>query len=224
MTKPDEDTLIENAKRGDLNSFNELVLVYQGQVFALACRLLGDPEDAADIAQEAFLSAFLHIGGFRKGSFRAWILRIATNLCYDALRRRKSRPTSPLEILFTRPHPSEAEEESAIGTSPAANAERRELAERIQQGLQTLPAEQRLVVVLCDIEGFAYREAARIAGISQGTLKSRLSRGRSRLREFFFGHPEHLPPSFRSILGRAFVENRSESPAHGPEDVQDETG
>jgi RNA polymerase sigma factor (sigma-70 family) len=89
----DEEALIQSAKEGDLNSFNRLVLAYQDLVFTQACRLLNDDQAADDATQEAFISAFRSIRKYRGGSFRAWLLRIVTNACYDELRRRKRRPT-----------------------------------------------------------------------------------------------------------------------------------
>lgn len=195
-----EDALIQGAQQGNLEAFNQLVLAYQGQVFALAYRLLGDRDQAADATQETFLAAFQHIDRFHRGYFRAWLLRIATNLCYDALRRRRRRPTAPLESLLAHPESSERhfhrEEDD-----PEAYAERRELAREIRKALDTLPPEQRAIVVLCDSAGFPYAEAAQMLGISQGTLKSRLSRGRARLRSYFLAHRELLPAALRSILG-----------------------
>lgn len=206
-----EEELVQRARQGDLEAFNRLVLAYQGQVYALAYRLLGDAESAADAAQETFLSAFQHIGRFRKGSFRAWLLRITANFCYDVLRKRRTRPQSSLESLSnhspeTRFPAGETEED------PTVRAEQEELAQEIQRALNTLPPEQRAVVVLCDIEEFPYDQAARTLGISLGTLKSRLSRGRARLREYFCERRELLPASVRSIFAsQDFGEPEKES-------------
>ena len=93
----DEPALIQSAQRGDVDAFNTLVLTYQDNLFNTALRILGDEELAADATQEAFLSAFRSITSFRGGSFKAWLLRTVTNACYDELRRRKRRPTTPLE-------------------------------------------------------------------------------------------------------------------------------
>ena len=93
----DEPALIKEAQRGDLDSFNTLVLSYQDMLFNTALRIMGDEDAAADATQEAFLSAFRAIKSFRGGSFKAWLLRTVTNACYDELRRQKRRPTTPLE-------------------------------------------------------------------------------------------------------------------------------
>jgi RNA polymerase sigma-70 factor (ECF subfamily) len=208
-----EENLIQAAQRGELEAFNELVLAYQGQVYALAYRLLGDRDMAADMSQETFLAAFQHISSFQRGFFRAWLLRITTNLCYDALRRRRTRPTSPLEILLTRTEAPELHTHEKEN-DPEVYVEQQELAQEIQHALDGLPLEQRTIVVLCDIEGFPYAEAAQVLGISQGTVKSRLSRGRARLRTYFLERRELLPGSLRSILGG----EESPPPADTPED------
>ncbi len=220
MTVPNEDAWIEAAQGGDLEAFNQLVLAYQGQVYGLAYRLLGDAESAADVSQETFLAAFRHIRRFQRGSLRAWLLRIAANLCYDALRRQRARPTSPLAILFARPDSAALHPLDSGPADPEEYAERQELAADIQRALATLPPEQRLAVVLCDIEEFSYEEAARTVNTSLGTLKSRLSRGRARMREYFFGHRELLPPALRSILGNG-ADSAAPTPAGRPEEVHE---
>lgn len=213
MTEPEE-KLVQQARQGDLEAFNRLVLAYQGQVYALAYRLLGDAEAAADATQESFLAAFQHIAHFRKGSFRAWLLRITANFCYDVLRKQRTRPQSSLENLpaefsEARLPAGEAEED------PAVRAEQEELSREVQRALNTLPPEQRAVIVLCDIEEFSYEEAARTLGISLGTLKSRLSRGRARLREYFCERRELLPASVRFI----FASYDSDEPEEKPDEA-----
>ena len=95
----EEKELIAAAKKGDLDAFNKLVLTYQGQAYNVALRILSDESLAEDATQDAFISAYQNIRGFRGGSLRAWILRIVTNCCYDELRRRKRRPSQPIEAL-----------------------------------------------------------------------------------------------------------------------------
>lgn len=220
MSIPDEEALIRAAKGGDHDAFNQLVLAYQDQVYALAYRLLGNGESAADATQETFLSAFQYLHRFHKGSLRAWLLRITTNQCYDMLRRRQSHPTASLDAVFTQPESPDVYRRRTTN-NPETYAERRELITEIQRGLQTLSPGQRVAVVLCDVEGFSYREAAKVADISLGTLKSRLSRGRGRLREYFFDHWELLPASLRFILRDSLDEQVP--PAGQPEEQIDET-
>ncbi|MGB9724236.1 MAG: RNA polymerase sigma factor [Chloroflexia bacterium] len=207
-----EEELVQRARRGDLEAFNRLVVAYQGQVYALAYRLLGDGEAAADAAQEAFLAAFQHLGRFQTGSFRAWLLRITANFCYDVLRKRRTRPQASLESLPTHPEGRILAGEAV--EDPTAQAEQEELSREIQQALNTLPPEQRAAVVLCDIEELPYDQAAHALGISLGTLKSRLSRGRARLRAYFVERRELLPATVRSIFA---------SP-DSPEEKPDEPG
>jgi len=181
----DERNLIAAARGGDTQAFNQLVLLYQSTVYNLAYRILGDPEAAADASQEAFLSAFRAMRRFRGGSFKAWLLRIATNACYDQLRLKQRRPTSPLNALSERTTPfAESAEE------PENYALRQELSEVIQKGIQTLPPDQRIALVLSDVQGMSYKEIAAITKASLGTVKSRLSRARAKLRDFLLEQNE----------------------------------
>src|SRR5829696_6878117 len=138
----EERRLVEVAQRGDVESFNELVRLFEGRVYTLCYRMLGDAESAADAAQDAFLSAFRNLRSFRGGSFRSWILRIATNTCYDVLRARKRRPTTSLDIETDGGEDSAPLQIADSAESPDDFALRRELAAAIQQGLATLPEEQ----------------------------------------------------------------------------------
>ena len=196
----DEAALIQAAVQGELDSFNRLVLAYQDLVYAQAYRMMGESEAAEDATQEAFISAFRNIHSYRGGSFRAWLLRIVTNACYDELRRRQRRPTTPLE-------PTDAEEEEIesprwladTGESPEERAERKDLDRAIQNCLEGLPPEFRTVVVLVDVQGFDYYEAADVIRKPVGTVKSRLSRARLRLRDCLQGWWELIPAQFRLV-------------------------
>lgn len=192
----DEKALIAAAQQGDLDAFNRLVLAYQNMVYNLAYRILGEGDEAADATQDAFLSAYRAIAHFRGGSFKAWLLRIVTNACYDQLRVKQRRPTASLEaLLVTDPEsgPSLAEE----GERPEDHILRQELNRVIQAGIGTLPADQRITLVLSDVQGFSYQEIAEITDVSLGTVKSRLSRARARLRDFLLAQGELLPARYR---------------------------
>lgn len=178
----EERRLIGAAQRGEVESFNALVRLYESRVYNLCYRMLGDGDSAADAAQDAFFSAFRNLRSFRGGSFRSWLLRIATNTCYDVLRARKRRPTISLNIDEEDGDDSSPLQIADTGEAPDAFVLRRELAGAIQQALDTLPDEQRLAVVLSDIQGLSYDEIALIMNANLGTVKSRLSRGRARLR------------------------------------------
>lgn len=194
----DETALINSAQNGDLDSFNTLILRYQDSVFNTALRILGDEDLAQDAAQEAFISAFRGLSSFRGGSFKAWIMRIATNACYDELRRQKRKPTTPLE-----PENTDGEEMDSPkwladpNMTPAEKSEAEELEHAIQHCLNALPTDFRAVVVLADIQGLDYSEVAAISHVPLGTVKSRLARARLRLRECLRGFEELLPASFR---------------------------
>ena len=196
----EERRLVERAQRGDVDSFNSLVRAYEGRVYNLCYRMLGDPDSAADAAQDAFLSAFRNLRGFRGGSFRSWILRIATNACYDLLRSRKRRPTVSLDLEAEDGDDAAPLQIADTAESPADFALRRELAAAIQQGLGALPDEQRIILILSDIEGLAYEEIAQITNTNLGTVKSRLSRGRARLRDVLKAG-ELLPARYRHESG-----------------------
>ncbi|MBI5298596.1 MAG: sigma-70 family RNA polymerase sigma factor [Chloroflexi bacterium] len=194
----DETALIHDAQRGDLNAFNTLVLHYQDILFNTAMRVLGDEEQAADATQEAFISAFRSITSFRGGSFKAWLMRTVTNACYDELRRKKRRPTTPLE-----PEMDDGEEVETPrwladpGLTPEQAAEADEVEHAIQHCLENLPTDFRTVVVLADIQGMDYVEVAASVRAPLGTIKSRLARARLRLRECLQGFAELLPASYR---------------------------
>ncbi|HNP74727.1 MAG TPA: sigma-70 family RNA polymerase sigma factor [Kouleothrix sp.] len=192
----EERRIVERAQRGDVESFNTLVRTYEGRVYNVCYRMLGDPDSAADAAQDAFLSAFRNLRGFRGGSFRSWMLRIATNTCYDLLRSRKRRPTVSLDLETEESDDAAPLQIADTAESPTEFALRRELAAAIQQGLAELPDEQRIILILSDIEGLAYEEIAQITNTNLGTVKSRLSRGRARLRDVLKAG-ELLPARYR---------------------------
>lgn len=187
---------MEAGQRGDVEAFNQLVRLYETRVYNLCYRMLGDPDAAADVAQDTFISAYRNLGKFRGGLFRSWLLRIATNACYDALRARKRRPATSLQALQEPDDDGVGFELPDKGESPDDVALRRELGAAIQRGLADLPEEQRVVLILSDVQGMAYEEIATITGANLGTVKSRLSRGRARLRDILRAG-ELLPSKFR---------------------------
>jgi RNA polymerase sigma-70 factor, ECF subfamily len=194
----DETALIRSAQAGDLDAFNTLVLAYQNTLFNTALRILGDDDQAADATQDAFLSAFKGLNTYRGGSFKAWLLRTVTNTCYDELRRKKRRPTTPLE-----PDTADGEEMDSPrwladpSLTPEQSAEAVELEHAIQHCLDHLPVEFRTVVVMADLQGLDYTEVAVAVRVPLGTIKSRLARARLRLRECLQGFGELLPSTFR---------------------------
>jgi len=182
QTASDERALISATLAGDLDSFNTLALAYQNLVYNVAFRILGERFSAEDAAQQTFIFAFRKLSSFRGGSFRSWLLRIVTNVCYDELCRLKRHPTSSLE--FQDEMGAEIESLKWMvdpGELPEDELERVDLARTIQACIDELPLEYRLVVILVDIQGLDYAETAKTLGLPMGTVKSRLARARARL-------------------------------------------
>jgi RNA polymerase sigma-70 factor, ECF subfamily len=184
---PDEERLVAEAQRGSIDAFNRLVRLHERQVYNVALRMVGQADAAEDVTQDTFLLAYKSLHQFRGGLFRAWLLRIATNRCYDELRRRQRRPADSFEELAFEPRPLWST--LAAGEEPHERAERLELAQALQRALVQLQDDQRLVVILSDVQGYSYDEIAAITNVSLGTVKSRLSRGRSRLRDILRDGP-----------------------------------
>jgi RNA polymerase sigma-70 factor (ECF subfamily) len=193
-----EIALIQAARGGDLDAFNRLVLAYQDLIYNQAYRMIGEEESADDATQNAFISAYNHLSSFRGGSFKAWLLRIVTNACYDELRRRKRRPTVPLEPLDDTGEEVESPRWMIDPADrPEEQVQRNELQKAIQHCLDKLPDDFRLAVVMVDVQGLDYSEAALSMGKPIGTIKSRLARARLRLRDCLNGFAELLPSGFR---------------------------
>ncbi len=195
----DEVALVRAAQKGDLDSFNRLVLAYQEMAFNLACRMLSDDDAASDATQTAFLSAYRSLSSYRGGSFRAWVMRMVTNTCYDELRRRQRHPTTPLEPLDEE---DDEEIESPAwladnSPNPEQTLEQGELDNAVQSCLQGLPDEFRAVIVMVDVEGMDYQEVSTAIGKPLGTIKSRVARARLKLRDCLQGFWELLPVQFR---------------------------
>jgi len=163
--------LIAAHAAGDPRAFGELVHRHRDRMWAVALRTLRDPEEAADALQEAFISAFRAAGSFRAESqVTTWLHRIVVNACLDRMRRRAARPTVPL--------PEAGPGEPATTGDAMADRETR-LA--VKDALAQLPEEQRVPILLVDVEGYSVAEAARVLGVPEGTVKSRCARGRAKL-------------------------------------------
>lgn len=190
-TEPEE-SLVARSRDGDVDAFNQIVDMYQRPMYNLALRMLGDAPAAEDATQDAFVSAFRNIKRFKDGNFKSWLFTIAANRCRDMLRARGARPADSLDAEDTTLDPPSRTE------SPEDYAVRREMGRNIQQALAALPHDQRLAVVLIDVQGLAYEEAAEVMGINVGTVKSRLSRGRGRVRDLLREKPGVLPARYGS--------------------------
>jgi RNA polymerase sigma-70 factor (ECF subfamily) len=199
----DEQALIAAAQRGTLPAFNKIILHYQGLAYNVAYRIMGDSDGASDATQDAFVKAYQRIGQYRGGSFKAWLLRIVTNTCYDALRARRRRPTVSLENEVEGEESDPDYDPRLIDTAerPEAFVMRKELAGVIQVAISQLPADQRTALILSDIEGMDYQEIADAMGTALGTVKSRLSRARAKMRDLLLAHGELLPAQYRHTDG-----------------------
>lgn len=193
---PDEGYLIEAAQRGELEAFNALVLHYQDRIYTLAYRILGEPAAAADAAQDAFLHAYRKISTYRGGAFYGWLSRITTNTCYDELRRSKRRPADSIEEL-PGADLDDGPPLMSDSATPEQIAQQHELQQVIRDCINALQEDQRVAMVLSDVQGLNYQEIAEATGATLGTIKSRLSRARQGVRRCLQGFRELLPPEYR---------------------------
>ncbi len=174
--------LVEGAQHGSLDAFNGLVQAYQDIVYRQALWLLGEAEAAEDAAQEAFIRAYQKINSFHGGPFRPWILRIVSNYCIDQMRRAKVRPSIPLDLYNENDDEIETPLWLKDPTLPIEElVERKEQSAAVRRCLERLAPEYRSAIILVDIQGLEYTEAAAIMGITLGTFKSRLFRARLQL-------------------------------------------
>lgn len=199
MNQPITETqLITDAQQGNLEAFNQLILIHQDAVFNTAYRILGGYDEAEDVVQKAFISAYQNIRAYRGGSFKAWLMRTTINACYDDLRRSKRHPAVSLEsnpnddrsldTEFWLPDPS---------PTPQQVSEMKELQQAVQYCLQQLPADFRAIAVLADVDEMDYEEISRVTGNPLGTVKSRLARSRQKLRGCLEDFWELLPLNIR---------------------------
>lgn len=181
----DESRLIEGAIRGNLDAFNKLVIMYQTAVYNTALRIMFDPDQANDLAQTAFISAWKHMDTFKGDSFKPWILRITINACYDELRRLRRHPSVPLEPVSIEDN---EENEDAkwlvdLNPSPVEANETNEIMGEVENCLNRLPYDYRSVLLLIDVQEMDYQTTSDILGKPLGTVKSRLFRARQKMRD-----------------------------------------
>ncbi len=182
--KLDEQTLIQYAQYGDLGAFNLLIDRYQDQLFRIALGLLGDEDHAAGATQAAWISAFCHINEFRGCQLQTWLMRAVVNACYDEIRHQHRRHEVRLPEVNSK---GEEPDVDAWLADPAPEVQDRleadEFEKIIHEGLQSLTPVYRAMLVLIDIEGLSYEEAAIVEGVSLGTIRGRLARARMALRQ-----------------------------------------
>lgn len=175
-----ERDLVRRAKAGEIEAFEELITGYEKKIYNTAYRFFHNSEDASDITQEIFIKVYTSLSKFREGSsFSTWVYRIAVNTCIDFYRK-KREPTLPINEEIAS---SDSGAANRAHLSPEEAIEKRELRDEIQRAIDKLPEEQRMCIILRDIQGFSYMEIGRILNCSLGTVKSRINRGRRALRD-----------------------------------------
>jgi len=188
-----EQLLLEKAKAGDVAAFEELIEAYQKKVYNLALRIIGNADDAADLAQEAFIRIFKAISGFKEqSSFSTWVYRITTNVCLDEIRRRKNRKVISLDEEIHVDDGDLKRQVVSDETGPDEAAEREELRRVVNEAISSLPVEQRTAITLRDLNGMSYEQIAQILNCPAGTVKSRINRARQALKNVLSAKRELL--------------------------------
>lgn len=198
METTSETLLIKSAQHGDMDAFNELALYYQDLLYRIALRVVRDECVAQDALQEAMIHAFRHIKSFRGGNFKSWLARVTVNASYDELRRGKRHNGIPLELFTSDGDEVESPDwmrDPASG--PEDRAEQSELQRALHSCIKSLVPDYRLMVILVDMEGMSYEEAAYVSRVPVGTVKSRLSRARMQLRESLQSYQNLLPATYQ---------------------------
>ncbi len=193
-----DDILVAQSQAGDIEAFEELVSRNERRVFNLAYRMIGNHEDAVDLAQEVFIKAFQAIKTFRgEASFSTWIGRIAINICRDELRRRHRRPTDSLDEKVILHDGEVSKQYASPDPGPEEIYEKTELQQKIQQYINDLTPEFRTALVMRDIGGYSYEEIAEATQSNIGTVKSRISRARNYLKDKLLSEKEQIGLSGR---------------------------
>jgi len=182
-----ETALLDQCRRGNANAFERLVAQYEKKVYNLAFRMVGNHEDASDIAQEAFLKVYTSLDQFRgESSFSTWLYRVVSNACLDELRRRARHRVVSIDTPVSVDDPSPRQIPSN-DPEPGHEIEKAEVQTAVQEGIKELPDDHRIILVLRDIQGLSYEEIAQVLDMPLGTVKSRLNRARLGLRDRLLG-------------------------------------
>lgn len=188
-----EQLLLERAKSGDVAAFEELIDAYQKKVFNLALRIIGNYDDAADLAQETFVRIYKAISNFKEqSSFSTWVYRITTNVCLDEIRKRKNKKVVSLDEDI---HMDDGEMKRQVVSGdpgPDEAAEREEVRRTVNNAINKLPEDQRVVITLRDLQGMSYEEIAKVLALPAGTVKSRINRARLALKNALSSERELL--------------------------------
>jgi RNA polymerase sigma-70 factor (ECF subfamily) len=199
--KTSENSLIISAQRGDTDAFNALVLSYQDMLYRIALRIVHDECVAEDALQEAMIHAFRHIRSFRGGNFKSWLARVTVNASYDELRRGKRHNGLPWEVFTSEGDEVESPDWMRDpATGPQERAEASELQKALHSCIKALVPDYRLMVILVDMEGMSYEEAAQVARVPVGTVKSRLARARLQIRKSLQSYRSLLPTFYQTEM------------------------
>lgn len=181
MTEPE---LIRQSQQGNLAAFEQLILIYEKRIYAIAYKYMGNHEDASDMAQEALIKAYQSVQNFRgESAFGTWLGKITANCCLDELRKRKKMQTTSLEETLELEDGSINKELEAPEKTPEDHVVQQEVSAYMQTLIHGLKEEYRIVIILRELEGYSYEEIAEILQCSLGTVKSRISRARVYLKE-----------------------------------------
>ncbi len=201
MTREQELAVIRRVQRGDANAFEYLVAAYEKNVYNLALRMTGSPEDAEDMAQEAFLKAYSSLDSFRGDSkFSVWLYRIVSNVCLDFLRRQKKRQSFSLSMEDDDGEETELELPD-LSRLPEEELEKKLTRDAVRRGLAQLPEDARQILLLREIQGLSYEEIGETLGLEPGTVKSRIFRAREKLCAFLLADG-NIPDAFSSSSSR----------------------
>jgi RNA polymerase sigma-70 factor (ECF subfamily) len=188
----DDRDLVGRSRRGDREAFTQLIVQYQIPLYNMALRMVGRPDDAADIAQEAFLRAWEKIRTLRDAPFKSWLFQIAANLCYDHFRRGRRYGVMPDDDQ-TSHHTSKVLGLGSATPDPQERAEANERTRLVRDSIAALEHDMRLAIILRDVNGMAYDEIAAVLRVPLGTVKSRIARARAQVQDRLQQHPDFFP-------------------------------
>jgi RNA polymerase sigma-70 factor, ECF subfamily len=188
----DDRDLVGRARRGDREAFTQLIVQYQVPLYNMALRMVGQPDDAADITQEAFLRAWEKLRTLREAPFKSWLFQIAANLCYDHFRRGRRFGVMPDEDQ-TSPKASNVVGLGIATPDPQEQTEANARTRLVRDSIQALDDDMRIAIVLRDVNGMTYEEIAAVLRVPLGTVKSRIARARTQVQERLQQHPDFFP-------------------------------
>ncbi len=192
-----EQELIAKAKAGDVSAFETLIVEHQKRIFAIAYRIAGNPEDAADMTQEVLVKIFKNLSKFRgNAKFSTWVYRVATNTCFDEQKKLRRHENYSLDQEIETEDGSMAASLADDGPTPDETAERNQVRSAVHAAIRQLGEDHQKVIILRDIEGFSYDEIADMLQCSVGTVKSRINRARATLKKILVQNRELFDDDF----------------------------